>query len=82
MLYFQRYGMVLKARGHETARFIAALGGAACFSPKSETSAAAEQKIGFHRAFTYDVDAAVRLEPKALVKVSMGCIAHQAKGQA
>src|SRR5450830_37985 len=32
----------------------------------------AEQKIGFHRAFTFDVDAAVRLKPKALMEVSMG----------
>jgi hypothetical protein len=34
---------------------------------------AAEQKIGFHRAFTFDVDAAVRLEPKVLMEVLMGC---------
>jgi hypothetical protein len=40
---------------------------------KSEPSAAAQQKIRFHRAFTFDVDAAVRLEPKSLAKVSTGC---------
>src|SRR5450759_814309 len=31
----------------------------------------AEQKIGFHRAFTFDVDASVRLEPKVISKVSL-----------
>jgi hypothetical protein len=33
---------------------------------------AAEQKIGFHRACTFDADGAVRLQPKTLVKVPMG----------
>ena len=41
--------------------------------PGQEPSAAAEQKISFHRAFTFDVDSAVRLEPKSLVKVYLGC---------
>jgi hypothetical protein len=33
---------------------------------------AAEQKIGLHRTFTFDDDAAVRLKLKALMKMSMG----------
>ena len=45
--------------------FIAALGGAAVFfAAKSGPSAAAEQKIGFHRASPFDVDAAVRFKQK------------------
>jgi hypothetical protein len=43
------------------------------FAAKSEPSAAAEQKIGFHRAFPFNVDAAVRLKQKVPVKVCMGC---------
>src|ERR1017187_1932124 len=34
---------------------------------------AAEQKIGFLRAFTFAVDAAMRLEPKVLLEMLMGC---------
>jgi hypothetical protein len=32
----------------------------------------AEQKIGVHRALTFEVDAAVRLKPKKPTKVSIG----------
>jgi len=36
-------------------------------------SAPAKQNEGFHWAFSVDVDGAVRLQPKALVDVPMGC---------
>src|SRR5437660_12035761 len=36
-------------------------------------SAPAKQNEGFHWAFSFDVDGAVRLQPKALVDVPMGC---------
>ena len=39
---------------------------------ESGTSAPAKQNEGFHWAFSFDVDDPVRLQPKALVDVSMG----------
>lgn len=36
-------------------------------------SAPAKQNEGFHWAFSFDVDGAVRLQPKVLVDVPMGC---------
>ena len=36
-------------------------------------SAPAKQNEGFHWAFSFDIDGAVRLQPKVLVDVPMGC---------
>ena len=40
-------------------------------------SAPAKQNEGFHWAFSFDVDGAMRLQPKALVNVPMGCSRDQ-----
>ena len=42
------------------------------FRRESDSSAPAKQKERFHWAFSFDVDGAVRLQPKVLVDVPMG----------
>src|SRR6202158_983288 len=58
-------------RSDNSFRWIASLGSSHFDRSVSLLSATAEQEVGFHRAFAFDVDVAVRLELKALMEVSM-----------